>query len=72
VADTLTTIQDVQALVCEPHGEKITSERAALDLIGEVMQQGIEWVLIPVKPASMHSIPLNRNEVSRVCLPCSE
>lgn len=49
MADTQTTIQGVRVLVCAPDGEKIASERAALDLIGEALQEGIEWVLIPVE-----------------------
>jgi hypothetical protein len=49
MAETLTTIEGVPVLVCAPDGEQIASERAALDLIGEAWQEGIEWVLIPVE-----------------------
>lgn len=49
MSNTLTTIQNVQVLVLEPDGEKLKSERDALDLIGEAMQQGVEWVLVPVE-----------------------
>jgi hypothetical protein len=47
--DTLTTIQDVQVLVCAPDGEKLKSEREALDLIGEAMQLGAAMVIVPVE-----------------------
>ena len=43
------TIQSVQVLVCAPHGEKLKSEREALDLIGEAIQQGTELILVPVE-----------------------
>src|ERR1019366_1840624 len=42
-------IQDVRVLICAPDGNKLTTERDALDLIGEAMQQGAEVVLIPVE-----------------------
>jgi Domain of unknown function (DUF4180) len=47
--DTHTTIQDVQVLICAPDGNKLASERDALDLIGEAMQQGAKVVLVPVE-----------------------
>ena len=49
MSDTLTMIQNVRILVCAPDGEKLTSEREALDLIGEAIQQGVEWILVPVE-----------------------
>ncbi len=49
MSDTLTTIQRVQVLVCAPGGEKLKSEREALDLIGEAIQQGAELILVPVQ-----------------------
>lgn len=49
MSDTLTTIQSVQVLVCAPDGEKLKSEGEALDLIGEAIQQGVEWILVPVE-----------------------
>jgi hypothetical protein len=49
MSDTHTTIQDVRVLICTPDGNKLTSERDALDLIGEAMQQGAEVVLVPVE-----------------------
>src|SRR5260370_8192202 len=49
MSDTLTTIQSVQILVCAPDGEKLKSEREALDLIGEAIQQGAELILVPVQ-----------------------
>lgn len=47
--DTLTTIHGAQVLVCAPGGKKLKSERDALDLIGEALQQGTELVLVPVE-----------------------
>jgi hypothetical protein len=41
MSDTLTTIQNVQVLVCAPDGEKLKSERDALDVISEAIQQGV-------------------------------
>jgi hypothetical protein len=49
MSDTLTTIQGVQVLVCAPDGEKLKSEREAMDLIGEAIYQGVEWILVPVE-----------------------
>jgi hypothetical protein len=49
MSDTLTTIQNVQVLVCAPDGEKLKSEQEALDLIGEAMGQGAEVILVPVE-----------------------
>ena len=49
MSDTLTTIQNVQVLVCTPDGEKLKSERDALDLISEAIQQGTKWILVPVE-----------------------
>ena len=49
MSDTLTIIHDVSVLVCESDGEKLKSERDALDLIGEAMQQGAELVVVPVE-----------------------
>ena len=49
MSDTLTTIQRVQVLVCAPDGKKLKSEREALDLIGEAIQQGAELILVPVQ-----------------------
>lgn len=49
MVDTLTTIHGVQVLVCASDGEKLRSERDALDLIGEAMQQGAELILVPVE-----------------------
>lgn len=49
MSETLTMIQRVQVLVCAPDGEKLKSERDALDLIGEAIQQGVEWILVPVE-----------------------
>ncbi len=49
MTETLTTIEGTQVLVCAPDGEQIASERAAVDLIGEALGEGAEWVLIPVE-----------------------
>ena len=47
--DTLTTIHNVPVLVCAPDGEKLKSERDAVDLIGEMIGQGAELIVIPVE-----------------------
>ena len=49
MSNTLTTIHGIQVLVCEPDGAKLQSERDAVDLIGEALQQGVKWILIPVE-----------------------
>ena len=49
MSDTLTTIHDVQVLVCAPDEKKLTSEQDALDLIGEAMYSGAELILVPVE-----------------------
>lgn len=49
MSDTLRTIHGIQFLICEPDGKKLQSERDAVDLIGEALQQRIEWILIPVE-----------------------
>ena len=46
--DTLITIHDVQIFICAPDGEKLKTERDALDLIGEALQDGTKLVAIPV------------------------
>jgi len=47
--DTLITIQNMQALVCAPDGEKLKSERDAADLIGEALSSGAELIVVPVE-----------------------
>lgn len=49
MSNTLTTIQSVQMLICSPDGEKLKSEREAVNLIGEAIQQGVEWIVVPVE-----------------------
>ena len=49
MSDKLTTIHGAQVLVCAPDGEKLKSEREAVDLIGEALQEGAEWILVPVE-----------------------
>src|SRR4051794_24317516 len=49
MSDTLTTIQHIPVLVCTPDGEKLKSEREAVDLIGEALQQGAEIIIVPVE-----------------------
>jgi hypothetical protein len=49
MTDTLLTISNRQVLVCASDGKHLKSERDALDLIGEAMQQGCEWVFVPVE-----------------------
>lgn len=47
--DTITTVHNIQVLVCSPDGKKLTSEQDILDLIGEAMYSGVEWILVPVE-----------------------
>ena len=49
MSDTLTTIYGVQVLACAPDGEKLKSERDALELIGDAMSSGAELILVPVE-----------------------
>jgi hypothetical protein len=49
MSNKLTTIHDVSVLVCAPDGEKLKSERDALDLIGEATSYGAELILVPVE-----------------------
>jgi hypothetical protein len=49
MSDTQTTIHGMQVLVCAPGGEKLKSERDALDLIGEARQQGASLILVPLE-----------------------
>ncbi|GLV55525.1 hypothetical protein KDH_23690 [Dictyobacter sp. S3.2.2.5] len=49
MADTLTAIQGVRMLACAPDGAKLTGEREAVELIGETMYHGVEWILLPVE-----------------------
>jgi hypothetical protein len=44
---TLRTIHDVPILMCASEGEAIGSEREVLDLIGDAVYQGAQWVVIP-------------------------
>jgi hypothetical protein len=39
----------VPVLICAPDGEKLKSERDAVDLIGEAMSSGAELILVPVE-----------------------
>ncbi len=48
MTDTLTTMRGAQVLVCAPEGAKIASERDALDVLVAAMEQGAEWVVVPV------------------------
>lgn len=49
MSDTLTTIHEMSALICAPDGEKLKSERDALDLIGEAMSYRADLVFVPVE-----------------------
>lgn len=49
MTDTLTTIHNVQVLICAPEGEKLASEQDAVDLIGEAMYSGAQMILVPVE-----------------------
>jgi hypothetical protein len=49
MTDTLTTMYGKQVLACAQEGEKLKSERDALDLIGEAMQERASLILLPVE-----------------------
>ena len=49
MSDTLITIHNVQVLVCAADGEKLKSERDAVDLIGDAWSYRAELVLVPVE-----------------------
>lgn len=49
MTDTLTTIQDTSVLACAPDGEKLKSERDALELIGQAIFSGAVLIVIPVE-----------------------
>ncbi|WP_171166525.1 DUF4180 domain-containing protein [Streptomyces sp. I05A-00742] len=43
----LTKIHDVPVMMCAPEGERIGTERDAVDLVGNASYQGAEWVVVP-------------------------
>src|SRR5579859_3787769 len=47
--NTPTSIHGTQVLICSPDGEKLQSERDALDLIGEAMHEGASLIVVPVE-----------------------
>ena len=47
--DTITTIENITVLVCDPEGPKIKSENDATNLIGEMFESGARWVVVPVE-----------------------
>jgi hypothetical protein len=47
--DTITTIENITVLVCDPDGPKIKSESDATDLLGEMLGSGAMWIVIPVE-----------------------
>lgn len=49
MADTLRTIENVPVLICSQEGTKISSENDAIELIGEALGTGVEWVVVPVE-----------------------
>ena len=49
MTDSLATMYGLQILACAPDGEKLKSERDALDLIGEALQLGASLILVPVE-----------------------
>ena len=49
MSNTFTTIHGVPILVCAPDGDKLKSERDALDLIGEAMSSRVALILVPVE-----------------------
>jgi hypothetical protein len=49
MVDALTTIHNVQVLVCAPEGPKLASETVAVDIIAEAFSEGASMVLVPVE-----------------------
>lgn len=47
MTSTVTSLAGVPVLVCEAHGPAL-DERGALDLIGDAVHHGVEWVAVPV------------------------
>ncbi|MCI3274066.1 DUF4180 domain-containing protein [Streptomyces cylindrosporus] len=47
--NTLVTVHDTRALVCDPDGPPLDGEQAALDLIGDAMGHDAELVVVPVE-----------------------
>jgi hypothetical protein len=48
VSDVLQEIAGRRVLVCAGEGPMVRSERDAVDLIGDALGQGAEWVAVPV------------------------
>ncbi|MBN9388055.1 MAG: DUF4180 domain-containing protein [Chloroflexi bacterium] len=48
MADTVTILENIIVMVCDPEGPKIKSESDAADLMGEMLGSGAEWIVIPV------------------------
>ena len=49
MADTFTTIQNTEVMLCALEGHKLDNESAAVDLIGEAFGAGVTWIVIPVE-----------------------
>lgn len=46
---TVYELSGVRVLECEPHGPLIQGERDAADLVGDMLSEGVELVVIPVE-----------------------
>ncbi|MCX4696968.1 DUF4180 domain-containing protein [Streptomyces sp. NBC_01408] len=46
---TLQTIHGVPVLICGSEGERISGEGDVMDLIGNAMYQGVQWIAIPAE-----------------------
>jgi hypothetical protein len=47
MADGVTDVGGVPVLLCDPQGPPVATESDALELIGEAMAAGVEWVAVP-------------------------
>ena len=46
--DALISVHNTSALLCSQDGGRLSSDRHAVDLIGDAMSQGVTMVIIPV------------------------
>lgn len=66
MSDTFTVIHDIPALICASGGEKLKSERDAIDLIGEAMSSGAELVLVPLERLEENFFQLRTGQAGQI------
>ena len=57
--ETLTTIENIPVMILAADGLVLTSERDALDIIGETLSNRVQWVIIPVERLSAEFFQLS-------------